>query len=86
MERIDRTLAAVMSSSNSWYLADLAYRAYANPEKLTAAGAHLLCFRLPFDYKPPCAHTLTASQWNELFGELSESQDNEMFGLEPVDD
>lgn len=60
MKRIDRTLASVMSSSNSWYLADLAYRAYAYPEELTATGAHLLCFRLPFGYKPPCAYTLTA--------------------------
>ena len=85
-ERIDQALATVMSSSDAWYLADLAYRAYANLEKLTVAGSHLLCFRLPFDYKPPCAYTLTASQWNELFGELSESQHNEMFGLEPVDD
>lgn len=67
-ERIDRALEAVLNNSNSWYWIDLAYHAYTHPEELAAAGAHLLYFLPPTNYKPPRAYTMTPAQALEIFG------------------
>lgn len=68
-ERIDHALAQAMGASDYWYLCPLVFYYYVYPEELAAAGAHLLYFQPPTNYKRPPAYTLTREQWLELFGD-----------------
>jgi hypothetical protein len=67
-ERIDRALEAVLNGSNSWYWHGLPYSVYAEPDELAAAGARLLYFQPPTNYKLPQAYTMTRKQWLDIFG------------------
>lgn len=52
-ERIDKALAEVVDKSKScWYLNDLLYDAYAEPQQLKDMGVQLLYFQPPTTYNP----------------------------------
>ncbi|MBN3925617.1 hypothetical protein [Nostoc sp. NMS4] len=52
-ERIDNALAEVIDKSKScWYLRDLLYYVYAEPQQLEDKGAQLLYFQPPTTYNP----------------------------------
>jgi hypothetical protein len=67
-ERIDLVLGAAMNASNYWYCNNLACDIYTDPEKLSVAGARLLYFQPPINYKIPPAYQLTRKQWLDIFG------------------
>ncbi|WP_445636309.1 hypothetical protein [Nostoc sp. DSM 114161] len=72
-ERIDNALAEVIDSSNfCWYLGDLLYYVYAEPQQLEDKGAQLLYFQPPITYN---SHPVILLPPEPLF----ENDENESF-------
>jgi hypothetical protein len=88
-EMIDEALKLTLDDSDLWYLYNLGYAVYFQPESLTNKGVRLLYFQPPVKYQTPCAYNLTPADELETFGVVFESMldgtfDN--FGLEAIDD
>ncbi len=73
-ERIDNALAKVIDSSNlCWYLTDLFYNVYAEPQQLQDQGVQLLYFQPPNTYNP------TPPNSQISLDSLSEYEDHDCF-------